>query len=344
LPLAARAGTGLVLLVASASCVPAIAAYAPAAPALAAAVPAAVPAPAPTEAPPAPPAMVLQNVTPTDAAAINAAIPLASVDNPRAPSLVFRGAGPADQLRSLDCLAQAVYYEARSESEDGQRAVAQVVLNRVTHPAYPSSVCGVVYQGPQRAGGGCQFTFTCDGSLAIGPSGPGWAQARRIAAEALSGMVYAPVGHATHYHTQQVVPSWAFRLAKVAVVGAHSFYRLAGGWGEPGAFRQAYARREPAPAVLMATRLPASIGRVAPTLPVFAGGYGPVFAGGYGMPQLAGGNGSAPPPRPVDDRLPVSQVREEFRTSGRWLSDAPPPSAPGSAEIRTAASTPATRR
>jgi hypothetical protein len=266
--------------------------------------------------------MVLQDVSPTDAASINAAIPLASVDNPRAPSFVLRGGGPADQLRSLDCLAQAVYYEARSESEDGQRAVAQVVLNRVRHPAYPNSVCGVVYQGPQRAGGGCQFTFTCDGSLAIAPGGPGWAQARRIAAQALSGIVYAPVGHATHYHTQQVVPAWAFKLAKVAVIGAHSFYRLAGAWGEPGAFRQSYAGREPSPSVLIATRLPSSIRRVAPTLPL--------LAGAYGAPGLAGTQAAVPPP--VNDRLPVSQVKAEYQTSGRWLSDAPPPSAPGSAE------------
>jgi hypothetical protein len=267
--------------------------------------------------------MVLQDVTATDAAAINAAIPLASVDNPRAPAFVVRGAAPADQLRSLDCLAQAVYYEARSESEDGQRAVAQVVLNRVRHPAYPNSVCAVVYQGPQRAGGGCQFTFTCDGSLAAAPGGPGWAQARRIAAAALTGQVYAPVGHATHYHTQQVVPSWAFRLAKVAVIGAHSFYRLAGGWGEPGAFRQAYAGREPSPSILMATRLPSSIGRVRATLPLLAAGYGGL--------SLPGTTATAPAP-PVNDRLPVSQVKPEFQTSGRWLSDAPPPSAPGSAE------------
>ena len=66
--------------------------------------------------------------------------------------------------RSLQCLTEAVYYEARSESEEGQRAVAQVVLNRVRHPAYPNSVCGVVYQGSERVTG-CQFSFTCDGAL-----------------------------------------------------------------------------------------------------------------------------------------------------------------------------------
>jgi spore germination cell wall hydrolase CwlJ-like protein len=304
---------------------------------LAAAAPAATGAPAAiaTETPPAPPPMVLQDVSPTDAAAINAAIPIAAVDNPRAPSIVFRAASSADQLRSLDCLAQAVYYEARSESEDGQRAVAQVVLNRVRHPAYPNSVCGVVYQGPQRAGGGCQFTFTCDGSLAAVPSGPAWTLARRIAAEALAGLVYAPVGEATHYHSQQVVPAWAFRLAKVAVIGAHSFYRLPGEWGEPVAFRQAYARREPSPAFVMATRLPASIGRVAPRLAV--------LAGAFPVGQPGAGASAAPSPPPVNDRLPVSQVKDEYRNSGRWLSDGPSPSAPGSDGIPSPASIPATR-
>ncbi|HEX4738664.1 MAG TPA: cell wall hydrolase [Allosphingosinicella sp.] len=315
----------------AASCVPTSAAYAPAATAFAA-TSAAAPAPAPADAPPAPPPMVLQNVSPTDAAAINASIPLASVDNPRAPSVVFRAAAPVDQLRSVDCLAQAVYYEARSEGVDGQRAVAQVVLNRVRHPAFPSSVCGVVYQGPQRVGGGCQFTFTCDGSLAVAPSGPAWSLARRIAAEALAGEVYAPVGEATHYHTQQVVPAWAFRLAKVAVIGAHSFYRLPGAWGEPGAFRQAYARREPSPSVLIATRLPASVGRVAPTLPVLA-----TMLPGAQMP------GRATTPPPLDERLPVSQVKAEYRDSGRWISDVPPPTAPGSDGIPNPASNPATR-
>jgi hypothetical protein len=280
--------------------------------------------------------MVLQNVSPTDAAQINASIPIAAIDNPRAPSVIFRAADAVDQLRSEDCLAQAVYYEARSESEDGQRAVAQVVLNRVRHPAFPNSVCGVVYQGPQRAGGGCQFTFTCDGSLAMAPSGPAWAQARRIAAEALAGEVYAPVGEATHYHTQQVVPAWAFRLAKVAVIGAHSFYRLPGAWGEPGAFRQAYARRETMPSVLMATRLPASVSRVAPALPMLATVFAPTPAAATAR--------SAALVQPVEfDRLPVSQVKAEYRDSGRPLSDAPPPSAPGSDEIPSPASIPATR-
>ena len=148
-------------------------------------------------------------------------------------------------MRSIDCLAQAVYYEARSEGEDGERAVAQVVLNRVRHPAWPNSVCGVVYQGPMRAGGGCQFTFTCDGSLRYAPAGAGWDEARRIAAEALGGRTFAPVGLATHYHTNAVFPAWAPRLVKTNVIGAHIFYRLPGLAGAPGAFANAYAGSEP---------------------------------------------------------------------------------------------------
>ena len=108
---------------------------------------------------------------------------------------VSRGTG-IDKARALDCLAKAVYYEAASESEGGQRAVAQVVLNRVAHPAYPKTVCGVVYQGSQRRTG-CQFSFTCDGSLARKPSATYWARALAVSRRALSGQVYAPVGLAT---------------------------------------------------------------------------------------------------------------------------------------------------
>src|SRR3954454_21233641 len=95
--------------------------------------------------------------------------------------------------RSLQCLTQAIYYEARSQSEDGQRAVAQVVLNRVRHPAFPNTVCGVVYQGAVRPGGGCQFTFTCDGAMNAAIEPYAWDRARRIAEAALRGSVYRPV-------------------------------------------------------------------------------------------------------------------------------------------------------
>jgi spore germination cell wall hydrolase CwlJ-like protein len=313
------------LLLLSASCVPSFAADAPKAP-LRTLAPAPAPVTAPpatladqSVAPPAPEPMQLSPVTPTDAAAINASIPLATGPNPRASSVAFRGAGAIDQMRSLQCLAEAVYYEARSESEDGQRAVAQVVLNRVRHPAYPSSVCGVVYQGPMRAGGGCQFTFTCDGSLSFAPGGPAWLRARRIASLALSGSVFAPVGLATHYHTQQVVPVWAFRLVKSAVIGSHSFYRMPGAWGGPGAYSSRYAGREPAPAAIIASRLPVNLGPA--RLPVPSAYEALAFATPAYPSQQAAPQQAAPQPAP-NDHLPQSRVRPEFERSGRLLSDA----------------------
>jgi len=160
--------------------------------------------------------------------------------------------GPEDRQRSLDCLSQAIYYEARSEPDDGQRAVAQVVLNRVRHPAFPNTVCGVVFQGSERRTG-CQFTFTCDGSLRIPPRPGPWEHARRLAAEALAGAVFAPVGNATHYHTLAVHPYWASYLRKSAIVGAHIFYRWAGTAGEAAAFHQRYGGLEPAPAFMNQT-------------------------------------------------------------------------------------------
>jgi spore germination cell wall hydrolase CwlJ-like protein len=168
-----------------------------------------------------------------------------------APALPFSGEARSedDKLRSLECLTQAIYYEAASESEDGQRAVAQVVLNRVRHSAYPNTVCGVIYQGSERRTG-CQFTFTCDGSLARRPAAFPWARARRIAAEALAGEVYGPVGNATHYHTTSILPYWAHSLTRAAVVGAHVFYRWKGPQGSTEAFNQQYAGVEPGAAPL----------------------------------------------------------------------------------------------
>jgi hypothetical protein len=143
-------------------------------------------------------------------------------------------------------LTAAIYYEAASESEDGQRAVAQVVLNRVRHPVYPASVCGVVYQGSERTTG-CQFSFTCDGSLRRTPSAYGWRRARQFAAAALSGKVFEGVGYATHYHTNWVVPYWAKTLDKTTAIGAHIFYRWKGHWGTPAAFRERYSGVEKDP-------------------------------------------------------------------------------------------------
>ena len=181
----------------------------------------------------------------------------------------------------------------------------------------------MVYQGPLRAGGGCQFTFTCDGSLRFAPAGSDWLRARRIAAEALAGYVHAPVGLATNYHTHQVLPDWAWRLAKATVIGNHIFYRMPGEWGGPAAFSQAYRGREPSPATVMAARLPISLGRaarVALPVPLSLGAFAPRASAAALAPDAA--------PPPVNDRLPRSTVRPEFQNSGRWLSDVPKPSAP----------------
>ena len=197
-----------------------------------------------TPIPPAPPPLLVRDIKPEDAAAINAAIPIDGGANPAARPFALRGADSASQARALECLTSAVYYEAGNESGDGLRAVAQVVLNRVRHPAFPASVCEVVYQGSTRSTG-CQFTFTCDGSLARRPGAAGWARSRAVAEAALAGFVHKPVGWATHYHANYVVPYWASSLVKNAVIGTHIFYRWTGGWGRPPAFTQRYSGREP---------------------------------------------------------------------------------------------------
>lgn len=155
------------------------------------------------------------------------------------------GASPIAKARALQCLSTAIYYEAASESEAGQRAVAQVILNRVRHPAFPNSVCGVIYQGSDRSG--CQFSYACDGSMARVPSREGMARAVRYAAQALNGYVMPQVGEATHYHTYAVAPSWNRTLVMTATIGAHFFHRWKGYWGTPNAFSQRYAGVEPMP-------------------------------------------------------------------------------------------------
>lgn len=140
---------------------------------------------------------------------------------------------------AINCLTSAIYYEASIEAERGQRAVAQVVLNRVRHPAYPNNICGVIFQGSQRTTG-CQFSFTCDGSLARTPNPAVWKRIQKLAAEAISGTVEPSVGTATHYHTVWIVPYWAKSLVKVKTVGSHIFYRWSGYWGKRSAFSQKY--------------------------------------------------------------------------------------------------------
>ena len=161
------------------------------------------------------------------------------VTGPIASALPFKFSGStADFNNARDCLALAAMAEAGS-SDQGQRAVIQVILNRVRHPAFAGSVCGVVFEGSQRSTG-CQFTFTCDGSLARRYGAAGWAASRGRAEQALRGFVYPGVGTATHYHTDWVFPSWSPKLEKIAQVETHLFFRWPGRWGTNAALTKPY--------------------------------------------------------------------------------------------------------
>jgi len=170
-----------------------------------------------------PPAMIFQpSASPADGVLINASLPFAGGPIVSARPYVLDGAGE-DRIHALTCLTAAIYYEAGSESDAGEAAVAQVVLNRARHPLFPKSVCGVVFEGAEKASG-CQFTFTCDGSLARRPSTAGWARAEAVAERALNGYVMPSVGLATHYHADYVAPDWSTTMPKLAQIGAHIFY------------------------------------------------------------------------------------------------------------------------
>ncbi len=144
------------------------------------------------------------------------------LDRPRYAELI----DPDNLNKEQRCLAEAVYFEARSEPVEGQAAVAQVVLNRVKSGLYPSSICGVVYQNRHRHLA-CQFTFACEGkSLRIRDT-ESWERAKQVASAVLEGKTYlADVGGATHYHADYVRPSWSRRLKKMDVIGRHIFYKL----------------------------------------------------------------------------------------------------------------------
>jgi len=125
------------------------------------------------------------------------------------------------------CLTEALYFEARGESLEGQIAVAEVILNRVDSPLYPRTVCGVV---KQRGGGGCQFSYVCDGRTKMREKGAA-DLAGRIARAMLDGAPRVLTDGATHFHTRGVKPSWSKRFAKTASIGSHLFYRQPGAKG-----------------------------------------------------------------------------------------------------------------
>ena len=196
--------------------------------------------PVETAAPPMPEPQIYKPLLPDEAKIENEKLPFSNAPLERALPLVLPSSelGPMARRTATDCLTSAIYYEAGYELNQGKRAVAQVILNRVRHPAYPKTICGVVYQGSERKTG-CQFTFTCDGSLARRPARDRWEQARLIALGAITGAVEPSVGMATHYHANYVMPYWAPSLDKVSQIGTHIFYRWKGSWGRRRAFSQA---------------------------------------------------------------------------------------------------------
>ena len=126
-----------------------------------------------------------------------------------------------------ECLTEALYFEARGESLDGQIAVAEVILNRTDSPLYPRTICGVV---KQRGGGGCQFSYVCNGKSKMREKAAA-DLAGRIARAMLDGAPRVLTDGATHFHTRAVRPSWSKRFAKTASIGAHLFYRQPGSRG-----------------------------------------------------------------------------------------------------------------
>lgn len=144
-------------------------------------------------------------------------------------------AGRDDAQDSLRCLTLAVAYEAGNQPREGQQAVAEVVLNRLAHAAFPKTVCGVVFQGWQR-GRGCQFTFVCDGALTRRLSDQTIITARTVAMGAMAAGAPRLVAGALNYHAHYVSPIWAGNLTRVARIGAHIFYRPLPGGSAEGAF------------------------------------------------------------------------------------------------------------
>jgi hypothetical protein len=264
---------------------------------------------------------------------------LADGPSPVARSLRIDNSG-VDRTRAEQCLTAAIYYEAASEADAGQRAVAQVVLNRVAHPAYPNTVCGVVYQGSERSTG-CQFSFTCDGSLARQPNRLFWERAAVVARQALAGYVYAPAGLATHYHTVAVHPYWAPSLRYLLTIGAHRFYSFNGAAGRPATFRFAYLGGEPLPAPHRHDASAASAAATAALDPLaiqkaYEAGLESARASGLSGTQgvFAPGAAMTPPAYTSELKerggdtlyqgrnLPEAHgIREEYRDSGRWIAN-----------------------
>lgn len=261
-----------------------------------------------------PPEQELLALAPETAREINARRPFSTAPNPAARAFASKWA-TEDRDRAITCLATAALYEAGSQADD-QYPVMQVILNRVRHPAFPASVCGVVFQGAERSTG-CQFSFTCDGSLGRWrPSDAAMRDARVRAGAMLGGHVDRRVGLATHYHTDWVVPYWSTSLDKITAVKTHLFFRWTGFWGTRAAFRRDVGTTEPRIALLggfsSAHLAAGEVAADAPALPE-----GPQIA----AESLAAIEAVAPAPaRPRAEVLPLTL--DPAAKPGRWAIDA----------------------
>ena len=231
----------------------------------------------------APPDLGLGALSFEQAQRLNAFLPTSDGQTAATPFVLKASA--AERARALLCLTQAIYYEAALEPTPGQEAVAQTVLNRVRHPAFPKSICGVVFQGSSQLTG-CQFSFTCDGSRARPPIEPFWSRARGVAERALAGHVMAPVGLATHYHADYVLPRWGPTMVKIRQFGSQIFYRYPGPMGQPDSYRERYIGGEtrvatagPSPEAILAYRAANGSAPGGPSAATANGGTGPVRLG-----------------------------------------------------------------
>lgn len=239
-----------------------------------------------------------------DAKARNALIPISELALEQPGGFKAIAASSLAHGTALTCLSQAIYYEAANEPASGKRAVAQVVLNRMRHPAYPHSVCGVVYDGANKPV--CQFSFTCDGSLLRKPGGARWRESQDVAKAALAGATEPSVGTATHYHADYVLPRWAFTLAKITKIGAHIFYRFPNSWGRRTAFSARWSGAEIIPSL--------DYHRLQAELDARDGNGGMIFD-----------NGLTVPPH-VTDRHAQNDVGGRLDTTKEWRLTIPDPS------------------
>ena len=165
-----------------------------------------------------------------EAQQLNAAMPVSGLLRAARP-FNFKPFTAVDRRRAIRCLTQAIYYEAALEPTDGQAAVAQVILNRVRNPAYPSTICGVVYQNDNWRNR-CQFSFACDGRKDRITSPQHYKIAQEVGIAVTAGKIFLPeVASSTHYYAQYVKPGWARSMEKMKKIGLHIFYRTyGGGW------------------------------------------------------------------------------------------------------------------